>query len=235
MTTPPTPPGKLGWRRAKVRENKDETGSAHTVFLDDEHWQAHEAGQHIDVRLTAPDGYQASRSYSLSSGPGEGPAITVERVDDGEVSPYLVDALEPSDEIEIRGPIGGYFVWRPDMGPTLLIGGGSGIAPLRAIWQARTDAAPMGVIYSSQTAQRVIFAEELTQARDMYVRVHLTREEHADYRHGRVGVSDLSEAIEAVKPQLIYVCGPTAFVESVSQNLVGMGIDPRALRTERFG
>lgn len=235
MSPASTPPGKLGWRHSTVTEIKDETGSAHTVLLSDTSWQPHEAGQHLDIRLTAPDGYQASRSYSLSSGPNEGPQVTVERVDDGEVSPHLIDVLEVGDDIEIRGPIGGYFVWRPDLGPTLLIGGGSGIAPLRAIWKARTPETPMGVIYSSQTAQRVIFAEELSAADDMDVRIHLTREEHPDYRHGRVGHADLAQAIESVGPQLIFICGPTAFVESVSQNLVEMGIDPRTLRTERFG
>ena len=130
---------RLAWRAATVVDSITESTTARTLVLGIDGWDSHRAGQHMDVRLTAPDGYQATRSYSLSSGPGEAPQITVERVDDGEVSPFLVDEIAVGESFEVRGPIGGYFVWKPADAPVVLIGGGSGLAPLRAIWRAAAD------------------------------------------------------------------------------------------------
>ncbi|MGI9605957.1 MAG: FAD-binding oxidoreductase [Acidimicrobiales bacterium] len=233
--TKPTVRQALAWRQAVVSDAIAETASARTLVLDVEGWGEHLAGQHVDVRLTAEDGYQATRSYSLSSGPNEAPQITVERVADGEVSPYLVDVIECGDQIELRGPIGGYFVWEPAAGQPLLVGGGSGIAPLRAIWRARSDSSRTTVLYSAQTSERLIFVDELIAGADVDARIHLTRGTHTDHTSGRIGASDLKTAIEAAPPAIIYVCGPTAFVEAIAGHLVDLLVDPRAIRTERFG
>ncbi|HMH91552.1 MAG TPA: FAD-binding oxidoreductase, partial [Streptosporangiaceae bacterium] len=151
--------GRLTWQLAKVSAVCDETASVRTIMLDVPDWPGHEAGQHLDVRLTAEDGYVAERSYSIASAPGEPVAITVERLDDGEVSPYLTDELRAGDELELRGPIGGYFVWGPgDGGPLLLLAGGSGIVPLRAILRHRErtgSAVPVRLLYSSRSLDDV--------------------------------------------------------------------------------
>jgi ferredoxin-NADP reductase len=223
----------LAWRQGVVADTITETATARTLVFDLEGWDGHLAGQHVDIRLTADDGYQATRSYSLSSGPAEAPQITVERVADGEVSPYLVDVVEPGDSIELRGPIGGYFVWEPSFGQALLIGGGSGIAPLRAVWRARDH--PTTLLYSAQSTERLIFADELSTATDLDARIHLTRSDHPAHRSGRIGAADLRAAIDANPPAVIYVCGPTAFVEAIARNLVDLDVDPRTIRTERFG
>ncbi len=225
---------KLAWQQAVVADTVTETASARTLVFDIDAWPGHLAGQHVDVRLTAPDGYQATRSYSLSSGPTEAPQITVERVDDGEVSPYLVDVIEPDDQIELRGPIGGYFVWEPANGQPLLIGGGSGIAPLRAIWRAN-HATKATVLYSAQSLERVMFGDELATGTNLDARIHLTRTSHPDHRSGRIGAEDLRSAIQTSPPAVIYVCGPTTFVETISRHLVDLDVDPRTIRTERFG
>ncbi|MGI9599482.1 MAG: FAD-binding oxidoreductase [Acidimicrobiales bacterium] len=228
----------LAWRQGIVTETITETATARSLVFDVEGWDGHIAGQHFDLRLTAEDGYQATRSYSLSSGPDEPPQITVERVADGEVSPYLVDFVEQGDSIELRGPIGGYFVWEPSLGSPLLVGGGSGIAPLRAIWRARngpTSAKPTTVLYSAQSTERLIFADELTTGTDFDARIHLTRATDPAHRSGRIGAADLEAAIDATTPAIIYVCGPTAFVETIARHLVELAVDPRTIRTERFG
>jgi ferredoxin-NADP reductase len=224
----------LAWRHATVADTVSETATARTLAFDIDGWDGHLAGQHLDVRLTAPDGYQASRSYSLSSGPTEAPQITVERVVDGEVSPYLVDVVEPGDQIELRGPIGGYFVWEPTDGQPLLIGGGSGIAPLRAIWRATATTKPT-VLYSAQTPERIIFGDELTAGTRLDARIHLTRASHPAHRSGRIGTEDLRNAVQAAPPAVVYVCGPTGFVETIARQLVDLDVDPQAIRTERFG
>ena len=225
----------LAWRQATVADTITETDTARTLILDIQDWDGHLAGQHLDVRLTAPDGYQATRSYSLSSGPTEAPQITVERVADGEVSPYLVDVIEPGDEIEIRGPIGGYFVWEPATGGRpLLVGGGSGIAPLRSIWRAQASTRAT-VLYSAQTAERILFRDELAAGTEVDARIHLTRATHPDYESGRIEADDLQRVIESAPPDITYVCGPTAFVEDVARHLVNLNVDPRTIRTERFG
>ncbi len=224
----------LAWRQATVAGTITDTDTSRTLVFDIEHWDGHLAGQHLDLRLTAPDGYQATRSYSLSSGPTEAPQITVERVADGEVSPYLVDVIERGDQIELRGPIGGYFVWEPTTGHPLLVGGGSGIAPLRAIWRAQASRRAT-VLYSAQTAERILFRDEITAGSEVDARIHLTRATNPDYESGRIGADDLQRVIESAAPDVTYVCGPTAFVEAIARDLVDLNVDPRTIRTERFG
>jgi ferredoxin-NADP reductase len=202
-------------------------------MLDVPGWLQHVAGQHVDIRLTAANGYQATRSYSLSSGPDEPPQITVERVDEGEVSPYLVDIAMPGDQLEVRGPLGGYFVWEPRDLPLVLIGGGSGVAPLRAMWRAGGD--PIRVLYSARTADRVIFAEELAANQWLEATVHLTREDRSEYVSGRIDRTAVAAALDGLTGPTVYICGPTDFVESVARDaseLLGSG---HPIRTERFG
>jgi ferredoxin-NADP reductase len=197
------------------------------------------------VRLTAEDGYQAEREYSVAAAPGEPVAITVERLDDGEVSPYLTQDLRPGDGIEVRGPVGGYFVWRPeDGGPLLLIAGGSGIVPLRAMLRHRQLAAstvPVRLIYSARTQLDVIYAHELMQLQHddgIDIVVTLTREQPPGWtwRTGRVDEALLRDlAWPVVQQPLAYVCGPTAFAEAVGASLVGLGYPPQRVKIERFG
>jgi ferredoxin-NADP reductase len=225
----------LRWRPVRVTRVQRETDTAVSLVLDEDGWPGHVAGQHVDLRLTAADGYRASRSYSLSSAPGEAPQVTVELVDDGEVSPFLTQEVMAGDKLEVRGPVGGWFVWRPvDGDRVLLVGGGSGIAPLRAMWRTRTAANRVGVLYSAQTAARVMFGGELA-ADDLWVRTHLTREATPDTTPGRIDAVALKEALAAVDPLTTYVCGPTAFVEAITAEVRGLGVDPRAIRAERFG
>ncbi|MCF6523144.1 FAD-binding oxidoreductase [Streptomyces sp. JJ36] len=231
-----------GWRAVTVAGTTNETASARSIRFAVADWPGHVAGQHIDVRLTAEDGYQATRSYSLSSAPGEAPQITVERVDDGEVSPYLVDIAAEGDALEVRGPVGGYFVWHPgDDAPLLLVAGGSGIAPMRAIWRAaRTHGTPVRLVYSARTAGRVLFAGELHGPGGPETTVHLTRERTEGFAHGRVTAPQLSAALAGSEDARglrarAYVCGPTAFVEDTARALTDAGLDAEALRTERFG
>lgn len=225
----------LAWREATVFDARSESSSARTLVLDVPGWDDHLGGQHIDLRLTADDGYQAVRSYSLSSGPGEKPQITVEAVPGGEVSPFIVEDAEISDTFEVRGPIGGYFVWKEDSDqPLLLIGGGSGIAPLRSIWRAAAGTVPVTVLYSARTSERVIFGEELSANDSISARIHLTRENIDGYAHGRIDQTAIKEAVSNTKPS-VFVCGPTAFVEATATHLVAAGVEPNAIRTERFG
>jgi ferredoxin-NADP reductase len=214
--------------------------------LDCPEWQGHRAGQHVDVRLTAEDGYQAQRSYSIASAPeDEHLALTVERLEDGEVSPYLVDELHPGDKLELRGPIGGYFVWEAGLGgPLLLLAGGSGIVPLRCMLRHRTAAhsdAPARLLYSSRSLPEVIYRDELVglAAGDgVDVRFTLTRERPPDWTGyaRRIDGELLGElAWPAAEQPRTYICGPTAFVETAADALVGLGHDPGRIRTERFG
>jgi ferredoxin-NADP reductase len=222
----------LMWQQALVVDAIEETSSARTLVLDVPNWAMARPGQHVDVRLTAPDGYQATRSYSLSSSPGEPPQITVERVDDGEVSPFLVDVVEVGESFEVRGPVGGYFVWDPSPTPLLLIGGGSGIAPLRSMWRAAPKTAPVTVLYSAQTQDRVIYSEELKNLDG--VQIHLTRETARGFRDGRIDSESLAAAVSSRTAQ-VFVCGPTAFVESVIGDLTPLIDDAHSIRAERFG
>jgi ferredoxin-NADP reductase len=243
-------PARLEWRVARVVDVRDETPRARTLVLDVPLWPGHRAGQHVDVRLVAEDGYQAQRSYSISSPPeDETVALTVERLDDGEVSPYLVDELRPGDGLEVRGPIGGYFVWEIAAGgPLLLVAGGSGIAPLMAMLRhrARADAseqsaAPVRLLYSARTQEDVIYHAELERVADPpLVEVVLTFTRNAPpawtgYRR-RIDRAML-EAVSwppSAGPRA-YVCGPTPLVESVATLLVELGHAPSRVRTERFG
>jgi ferredoxin-NADP reductase len=226
-----------------VGSTVDETARVRTLVLDVPDWPGHRAGQHIDVRLTADDGYTAQRGYSIASAPGEPLAITVERLDDGEVSPYLTEELRPGDEIELRGPIGGYFVWDAgDDAPLLLAAGGSGIVPFRAMLRHRRRTGsdvPVRLLYSSRTLDDVIYRAELDEPVAGIQVVHtLTRAQPPGWsgRSGRVDAMLLAElAWPAEQNPLAFVCGPTAFVEVVARALVDLGYPPARVRTERFG
>ncbi len=229
--------GRLTWRVAEVADVVVETPRTRTLVLDVDGWEGHRAGQHVDVRLTAEDGYQAERSYSIASGPDDPHlALTVERIDDGEVSPYLVDEVRLGDTFELRGPIGGYFAWEPaDGGPLLLVGGGSGVVPLRAMLRARPRDVPARLVYSARTLDSVIYREELEALGDDVV-LTLTREQRDGIRAGRVDAVLLSEV--GYRPEQeprIFVCGPTSFVEAAASALVELGHAPERIRTERFG
>jgi ferredoxin-NADP reductase len=229
--------GRLIWRVATVDEVVEETPRTRTLVLAVDGWDGHRAGQHMDIRLTAEDGYQAERSYSIASGPDDGRLeLTVELIEDGEVSPYLVDELRPGDVFEVRGPIGGYFAWEPaEGGPLLLVGGGSGVVPLRSMLRARPAGVPARLIYSARTFDDVIYRDELEALGDD-VLLTLSREQRAGVRHGRVNGDLLREAgFAASEEPRIFVCGPTSFVESVASAFVELGHPPERIKTERFG
>lgn len=245
----------IPWRIASVLEVVRETPTTRTLVLDVPEWPGHRAGQHVDVRLTAEDGYRAERSYSIASAPEDDHlALTVERLDDGEVSPYLTDELRAGDRLELRGPIGGYFVWNARQGgPLLLVAGGSGIVPLMAMLRHRsielanagTDARhaiPARLLYSSRRWDDVIYRDELQQLveRDPAVEVALTltRDSPEGWTgfHRRIDRTMLAE-ISWPPTELphVFVCGPTPLVESVAATLVELGHDPARVKTERFG
>jgi ferredoxin-NADP reductase len=236
--------GRLSWQLATVADLVDETARTRSIVLDPPAWPGHKAGQHVDVRLTAEDGYQAERSYSIASAPEDDHLVlTVERLDDGEVSPYLVDELRPGDELELRGPVGGYFVWEASLGgPLLLVAGGSGVVPLRAMLRhhrAVGSIVPARLLYSARSLDEVIYRDELTTlSREVDVRFTLTRsqpEGWSGYRR-RIDRELLAEiAWPAADRPLVYVCGPTALVETAAQALVDSGHDPGRIKTERFG
>ncbi len=235
--------GRLTWQTATVSSVHDETPKVRTLMFEVPDWPGHLAGQHLDIRLTAEDGYQAEREYSISTAPGEPVAITVERLDDGEVSPYLSQELRPGDQIELRGPIGLYFVWDPsDGGPLMLVAGGSGIAPLRAMLRHRArlgSTIPTKLLYSSRSRADEIFRDELSRpAEGLTVIQTLTREQPPGWTGyaRRVDKQMLTEvAWPAAQKPLTYVCGPTPFVEAVAAGLVALGYPPERIRTERFG
>ena len=237
--------GRLTWRVADVVDVRAETPRVRTIVLDVPGWPGHRAGQHVDVRLTAEDGYRAERSYSIASAPGGTRiALTVVRVDDGEVSPYLAGELRPGDQLELRGPVGGYFVWEPAQGgPLLLVAGGSGIAPLMAMLRLRADAGSTvdtRLLASSRSWEDVIYRAELERlAGDGLSVVHTLTESRPPGWTGyarRVDAQMLAEVGPgaAARPW-VYVCGPTPFVEAAAEALVGLGHDPRRIKTERFG
>ena len=214
-----------------------------TIELEPPDWPGHLAGQHLDVRLTAEDGYTAERSYSIASAPGEPLAITVERLENGEVSPYLTDELRAGDQLELRGPIGGYFVWEPaDDSPLMLLAGGSGVVPLRSMLRHRLrtgSGVPARLLYSSRTLPDVIYRGELDHYGDgVQVICTLTRSQPPGWTgySGRVNPAMLAQAVwPASQHPLAFVCGPTSFVETVGENLIGLGYPPKRVRTERFG
>jgi ferredoxin-NADP reductase len=235
---------RLSWRTATAREVIRETARARTIVLDVDGWSRHRAGQHVDVRLTAEDGYQAERSYSIASAPeDDAVALTVDRVDDGEVSPYLVDELRPGDVFELRGPIGGHFTWSADDGgPLLLVAGGSGLAPLMSMLRhraARAAAVPAAVLVSARSADDALFRDELADLRPqegLSVSHTYTREAPAGWAgwSRRVDAAMLADVSPGAGARC-FVCGPTPFVERVTGLLVDGGHDPRRIHAERFG
>ncbi|MDQ7908583.1 ferredoxin reductase [Phytohabitans sp. ZYX-F-186] len=240
-------PGRLTWRVGRLAEARAETPTARTLVLDVPGWPGHLPGQHVDVRLTADDGYSTQRSYSIAApADGERVELTIQAVPEGEVSPYLTEVFSPGDPVEVRGPVGGWFVWRPAaMDPVLLVAGGSGIVPLMAMIRARRAAGsrvPFRLIYSVRTPGDVYYGDELRRrARDdagLDVTFAYTREVPEGWPHPprRIGVADVNTNgwPPALTPDC-YVCGPTGFVEAVADILVALGHEPRRLRTERFG
>jgi ferredoxin-NADP reductase len=242
--TPEAPP-RLEWRVASVVEVKRETPSAHTLVLHVPDWPGHRAGQHVDVRLVADDGYQAQRSYSIASPPEDGTvALTIERIGDGEVSPYLTDVLHPGDGLEVRGPIGGYFVWDiAQGGPLFLVAGGSGVVPLMAMLRHRARVGsrlPARLLYSTRTSDGIIYRDELAslESPDLRVTYTVTRDAPASWTgHRRRIDRAMIEEVgwPAADAPRMYVCGPTPLVESVATLLVELGHDPMRVKTERFG
>jgi ferredoxin-NADP reductase len=235
----------LIWRVCTVVDVRDETPRARTIVLDVPGWPDHLAGQHVDVRLTADDGYQAQRSYSIASPPGSaGLALTVEQIDDGEVSPYLTDELRVGDSFELRGPIGGYFTWNVrDGGPLLLVAGGSGLVPLMAMVRHRRQEASdidTRLLVSVGSREDVLYQAELAEAPRQGVACHYTLTRHWDAQWAGWTRRVDAEMIGAVGPgpeerPLIFVCGPTPFVEHVADLLVALGHEAARVRTERFG
>jgi ferredoxin-NADP reductase len=239
--------GRLTWRAVTVVEIREETAAARTLVLDVPDWPGHLAGQHVDVRLTAEDGYTAQRSYSIASAPdGSLVELTIQRVSDGEVSSYLVDGAIVGDTFEIRGPVGGYFTWTPaDFAPVLLVAGGSGIVPLMAMARSRADAGsrvPFRLVYSVRTPDDGYYADELRRrVRDdggldvRYVYTRRTPEGWPEPAH-RINVPTLNtHGWPADFAPACFVCGPTGFVETVADILVALGHDSRRIKTERFG
>ena len=238
---------RLTWEVASVVELVDETPRVRSLVLDVPDWPGHLPGQHVDVRLTAEDGYQTERSYSIAT-PADGRRVTisVERIADGEVSPYLADVLRVGDQLELRGPIGGYFVWTPDDArPLLLAGGGSGIVPLMAMLRARIAAAsdiPVRLLVSARSIDEIIYGAELESIASTHagvdIRRTLTRSQPSGWTgYGRrVDRAMLAEVAWPVDRQpRSFACGPTGFVETVASGLVELGHEPGNIRTERFG
>jgi len=243
-------PPRLEWRVATVNAVRDETPRARTIALHIPDWPGHRAGQHVDIRLVAEDGYQAQRSYSIASAPeNELVELTVERLENAEVSPYLCDVLRPGDGVEVRGPIGGYFVWsNREAGPLLLVAGGSGIVPLMSMLRHRERSgagaralAPVRLLYSARTVDDIIYRQELAAlaaSPGVGVTLTLTRGAPTDWKglDRRIDRAMLEEvAWPSAQCAVAFVCGPTPLVESVASLLVDLGYEAARVRTERFG
>ncbi|MBO0834411.1 MAG: ferredoxin reductase [Actinobacteria bacterium] len=234
---------RLTWQAATVTATTTETPTVRSLELAVPDWPGHRAGQHLDVRLTAEDGYVAERSYSIASASGEPVSITVERLKDGEVSPYLTGEVRTGDKLELRGPVGGYFVWEEDKRtPLLLVAGGSGVVPLRAIIRQRQRSGsdtPVRLLYSARTLPDVIYRDELDSYQDgVSVTYTLTRARPPGWSGyaRRVDPTMLAEiAWPRREEPLAFVCGPTSFVETVASGLVDLGYRPERVKTERFG
>lgn len=237
---------RLTWQNGTVTTIVTESARTRTIALDVPGWRGHRGGQHVDVRLTADDGYQAQRSYSIASGPSDAQIeITVERLDDGEVSPYLVDEVRPGDQLELRGPVGGYFVWQDSPGgPLLLVAGGSGIVPFRSMLRHHRSihsTVSVRLLYSVRTPADLIYGEELMRVAtsdEIDVSLTYTRVQPPGWNgYGRR--IDREMVMETGWPPdagpLTFICGPTAFVEAAAGMLVDLGHDPTRIRTERFG
>jgi len=240
--------GRLAWQLGEVVATHQETGRVKSITLAVPDWTGHRPGQHVDVRLTAEDGYQAERSYSIASAPQEAGrlALTVERIEGGEVSPYLVDQLTVGDKLELRGPIGGYFVWEAHMGgPLLLIAGGSGVVPLMAMIRHRAaskSAIPTHLLYSSRSYEELIYRDELARLLEdgtqLQVSYTLTRAQPSGWTGYRRRIdADLLRDVAWPLDEhpLVFICGPTPFVETAAANLVALGYEPDRIKTERFG
>ncbi len=240
-------PLRLSWRLAEVVEVVPETPRTKSLVLEVPEWEGHKAGQHVDVRLTAEDGYQAQRSYSIASAPeDERLTLTIDRIEDGEVSPYLTEVLMRGDKLELRGPIGGYFTWEEgEGGPLLLVGGGSGVVPLMAMIRHRAAVGsdvPVRLLYSSRSYEEIIYRKELENlaARDGSLEVihTLTRSRPQGWSgyDRRIDAEMLTEVGPPTGERpLIFVCGPTPLVEAAASALVKLGHDPTRVKTERFG
>jgi ferredoxin-NADP reductase len=237
--------GRLNWQVAEVAQVRPETDRVKTLALEVQGWPGHRAGQHVDVRLTADDGYQAQRSYSIASAAGGTRVeLTVERIDDGEVSLYLTEEAQVGDEFELRGPIGGFFVWDPNPGgPVLLVGGGSGIVPLMAMVRQRAaneDAVPARLLNSARSWENVIYRDELERygkrGDGLEIVYTLTRQQPPGWTgYSRRVDRDLLSEVAPTDLSLTFVCGPTPFVEAVAEALVELGHEPSRIKTERFG
>ena len=240
--------GRLNWQFGEVLATQVETVRTKSITLAVPNWMGHRPGQHVDVRLTAEDRYQAERSYSIASPPEEDQhvTLTVERLDDGEVSPYLTDELRAGDKMELRGPIGGYFVWEALMGgPLLLVAGGSGIVPLMAMIRHRAavgSAIATRLLYSSRSSEDVIYRDELERlvrnTTMLEVVQTLTRVQPPGWSgyHRRIDTEMLREVAWPLDQRpLTFICGPTPFVETAAASLVTLGYDPGHIKTERFG
>ncbi len=240
--------GRLSWQFGEVVAIRPETPRTRSITLALPNWMGHRAGQHVDVRLTAEDGYQAERSYSIASPPEEAPRVTltVERLDDGEVSPYLTEELRIGDKLELRGPIGGYFVWEARLGgPLLLVAGGSGIVPLMAMLRHRAAVAslvPTRLLYSSRSLEDVIYRDELDHLMNSSTMLEvvqtLTRRQPSGWTGyaRRIDTQMLREVAWPVEQHpLAFICGPTPFVETAAASLVELGYEPVRIKTERFG
>ncbi|HEV3235139.1 MAG TPA: ferredoxin reductase [Candidatus Dormibacteraeota bacterium] len=239
--------GRLTWQLGEVVELVEETTTVSSLVMTVPDWTGHQPGQHVDLRLTAEDGYRTQRSYSIASAPEQGRlAVTVERLDDGEVSPYLVGVVIVGDKVEFRGPIGGYFVWdeTATAQPLLLVGGGSGVVPLMSMIRHRAavnSKIPTRLLYSSRSVDDVIYRKELDQlgrGDGLSVHLTLTRTQPPGWTGfaRRIDREMLQEvAWPMIDSPLAFVCGPTSFVESAAEILVSLGYDPRSVKTERFG
>jgi ferredoxin-NADP reductase len=239
--------GRLDWQIGTVTRNAPITSRTHALDIELPDWSGHLAGQHVDVRLTAGDGYRAERSYSIASAPHVSTIeLAVERLDDGEVSMYLTDVLVPGDQLELRGPIGGHFTWKPaDGGPVLLVAGGSGVAPLMSMIRerfAQQSDVPMRLLYSSRSWDEVIYRDELTELAARHAGFELvqtlTRRQPPEWTGYSRRIDREILASVAYPPDaepLAYVCGPSALVESAAGLLVELGYDPLRVKTERFG
>ncbi|WP_207483015.1 FAD-binding oxidoreductase [Arenibaculum pallidiluteum] len=237
------------WQEAVIERIAQQTARVRSLFLRPQHWRPFTPGQHLDIRLTAPDGYQAQRSYSVASAPAEEGVyeLVVERLDDGEVSPYFHDVAEAGDAIEIRGPFGGHFAWQAsDGGPLLLVGGGSGVAPLLSILRHRALAAPdvpALLLYAARGWDDLIARDELLRRDeaeagfDLVLALSRDRPRRPQDAGRRVDAAMLGDALARLggPPRLTFVCGANPFVEAVTAPLLDLGLDPATIRTERFG
>jgi ferredoxin-NADP reductase len=242
------PAERFDWREASVMRIISQTPRVKSFFLRPPNWHGFIAGQHVDLRLTAPDGYQAQRSYSIASAPEDAEVeLAIERLDEGEVSPFFHEIVQPGDTVEVRGPIGGHFTWgRADGGPILLVGGGSGVVPLVSMLRHRASVAPgipAVLVYSSRAMDEVIFRDELIARAEsepnLRLILTLTREAATDvrFRSGRIDMPLFQDVLGRLggPPRHTYACGATSFVDSASRFLIDAGVPFPSIKTERYG